>query len=386
MDLTLTDEQVALTEELHRVAERQIRPAARACEEAGEVSAGIRSALAGLGIASVPEEFGGEGVLDTVAGVLAVEELAWGDPGIAYDIASSMAASWLIGRVGTPAQQADLLPSLATPGAAGSAVALAVAEREAGAGVFNLETTVEELGDRVALTGRKYAVAGLGTAGTVLVAAGSPMPILWAVPTQAIPDGGASREGKLGLRSAATWGLRLDGVAVEPTSRLGGPEADAARVLLATKLLTAAISVGLARAAVEYATGYARERTAFGRPIGAFQGVSFLIAERAIGVDAARLLVWESASAADAGASTAELAPMVMAACGQAVAAAAGASDDAVQVLGGHGYMRDHPVELWYRDAMTLATLDAAWLTGDLYLGSRVAGSLAAGQPPGTTP
>ncbi|HLI55699.1 MAG TPA: acyl-CoA dehydrogenase family protein, partial [Actinomycetota bacterium] len=106
-------------------------------------------------------------------------------------------------------------------------------------------------------------------------------------------------------------------------------------------------------------------------PIGAFQGVSFMIAERAIGVDAARLLVWEAASALDAGAATEQVAPLVMVACGQAVAAATGASDDAVQVLGGHGYMRDHPVELWYRDAMTLATLDAPSLVTDLYLGAR---------------
>ncbi|HWD07721.1 MAG TPA: acyl-CoA dehydrogenase family protein [Actinomycetota bacterium] len=366
MDLTLTDEQAALTEELRRVAQRQIRPAARACEQAGGVSGKIRSALADLGVAGVPEEFGGQGSLDVVTGVLLAEELAWGDPGVAYDVLSSTAAAWLIGQAGAADQRAALLP-----GVAAGRCAVALAERE-GADLFALSTDVAEAGDRAALTGTKYAVAGFDRASSVLVVAGGPGgPSVWAVPAGALPAGASTHEEKLGLRSAATWRLRLDGVEVDTArSCLGGSPEEALRALLAAKLLTASINVGLARAAVEYASGYARERTAFGRPIGAFQGVSFMIAERAIGVDAARLLVWEAAAALDAGTATGDASRLVTAACGQAVTAAAGASDDAVQVLGGHGYMRDHPVELWYRDAMTLATLDAPWLLCDLFLGS----------------
>lgn len=393
LDLSLTDEQQALTEELHRVAERQIRPAARAFEEAEGVSAEVRRSLAELGVASVPEEYGGQGMLDTVTGVLVAEELAWGDPGVAYDLLSATAAGWLIGRAGTPAQQAALLPALVTADAGPAPVALALVEREAAGDLFNLETAVEESGDRLALTGRKYAVAGLGGAETVLVVAGGrraparePAPAVWAVPSTAIPPAAAAREEKLGLRSAATWRLQLDGIQVDPGACLGGGAPATLRALLGAKLLAAAISVGLARAAVEYATAYARERTAFGRPIGAFQGVSFMIAERAIGVDAARLLVWEAASALDRGVAIDETSRLVLAACGQAVSAAAGASDDAVQVLGGHGYMRDHPVELWYRDAMTLAALDPAWLAGDLFLGLSSSGSPSNGSPSSAYP
>ena len=104
-----------------------------------------------------------------------------------------------------------------------------------------------------------------------------------------------------------------------------------------------------------------------------------MIADRATDLEAARLLCWEAASALEADRQGADR--LVMAACGEAVAAALSASDDAVQVLGGHGYMRDHPVELWYRDAMTLATLDAPWLVGDLFLagGYQAGGLVAAG-------
>jgi alkylation response protein AidB-like acyl-CoA dehydrogenase len=91
-----------------------------------------------------------------------------------------------------------------------------------------------------------------------------------------------------------------------------------------------------------------------------------MIADRATDLDAARLLCWEAGWALEA--EREDAGRLVMAACGQAVAAAVAASDDAVQVLGGHGYMRDHLVELWYRDAMTLAALDAPWLIGDLFL------------------
>ncbi|TMK42142.1 MAG: hypothetical protein E6G66_16465, partial [Actinobacteria bacterium] len=214
----------------------------------------------------------------------------------------------------------------------------------------------------------KYAVPDPGSAGTLLVVANGPS--IWR------PGPGAAAlaaaEDKLGLRSARTLKLVLDGVEAE---RIGTGTTEVVAALLAAKLVTAGIALGLARAAVEYAAAYARERTAFGRPIGAFQGISFMIADRATDLEAARLLCWEAGWALEA--ARQDVGRLVMAACGQAVSAALAASDDAVQVLGGHGYMRDHPVELWYRDAMTLATLDAPWLVGDLFL----AGGYRAAEP-----
>jgi alkylation response protein AidB-like acyl-CoA dehydrogenase len=258
-------------------------------------------------------------------------------------------------RAATPEQQADLLPGLA----AGGRAALALTEREAGADIFRMETTAETS----RLRGTKYAVPDPGPDGELIVVAEGPS--IWRAATGAWAE--AVAEDKLGLRSARTLKLPLDGVEAEA---IGTGTDDVVAALLAAKLVTAGIALGLARAAVEYAAAYARERTAFGRPIGAFQGISFMIADRATDLDAARLLCWEAGWALDAARPGADR-RLVMAACGQAVAAAVAASDDAVQVLGGHGYMRDHPVELWYRDAMTLATLDAPWLIGDLFLAGR---------------
>jgi alkylation response protein AidB-like acyl-CoA dehydrogenase len=217
-------------------------------------------------------------------------------------------------------------------------------------------------GETGRLHGTKYAVPDPGPDGALIVVAEGPS--IWRpAPGATGTWADAVAEDKLGLRSARTLKLSLDGVEAEG---IGTATEDVVAALLGAKLVTAGIALGLARAAVEYAAAYARERTAFGRPIGAFQGISFMIADRATDLDAARLLCWEAGWALDAARPGADR--LVMAACGQAVAAAAAASDDAVQVLGGHGYMRDHPVELWYRDAMTLATLDAPWLIGDLFL------------------
>ena len=361
MDLRPTEEQESLVEVLHDFATSEIRPAARACEEAGEVAGPIRSALVDMGIcAGVAEAFGGQGAFDAVTALMIAEELAWGDPGVAHAVLAPGVVASVLQRAATPAEQADLLPALA----AGGGAALALAERDAGGDIFRMDATAEA--GRV--QGTKYAVPDPGPAGTLLVVAQGPS--LWRLPPGA-PI--ATAEDKLGLRSARTLKLVLDGVEAEP---IGTGVTEVVAALLAAKLVTAGIALGLARAAVEYAAAYARERSAFGRPIGAFQGISFMIADRATDLEAARLLCWEAGSALEAGRQDASR--LVMAACGQAVAAALSASDDAVQVLGGHGYMRDHPVELWYRDAMTLATLDAPWLVGDLFLAR---GYEAAGVP-----
>ena len=361
MDLRPTEEQQSLVEVLHDFAVSEIRPAARACEAAGEVAGPIRAALVEMGVCTgVGEAFGGQGTFDTVTALMIAEELAWGDPGVAYSVLAPGVVASVLQRAASPAQQADLLPPLA----AGGGAALALAERDAGADIFRMDATAAA----GQVHGIKYAVPDPGGEGTLLVVADGPS--LWRPGSGAV--GIATAEDKLGLRSARTLKLVLDSVEAE---RIGTGTTEVVAALLAAKLVTAGIALGLARAAVEYAAAYARERSAFGRPIGAFQGISFMIADRATDLEAARLLSWEAACALEAARQGADR--LVMAACGQAVAAAVAASDDAVQVLGGHGYMRDHPVELWYRDAMTLATLDAPWLVGDLFLarGYQVAGT-----------
>ena len=165
-------------------------------------------------------------------------------------------------------------------------------------------------------------------------------------------------EDKLGLQAAPTAVVHFDGAgsALDPSSELTA-------ALLWAKLMTGAIAVGCARASLEYASQYAIEREAFGKPIGAFQGVSFKIADMATEVDAARLAVWRAAWKIDRREAT--LAD-VAEANSLALQTAVKCGDDGVQVLGGHGYIRDHPVEKWFRDAVTLSVFDSPDLAGDV--------------------
>lgn len=359
MDLQPTEEQQAIVEALRDFSQNEIRPAARECEEAGQVSERIEKQLHEMGVAApVPEEFGGQGTFDAVTSVLVAEEIAWGDPGVAFSVLGSSLAATLVDLVGGDEQRRELLPRF-LEGARGS---VALAERDAGADLTQIEATSTDGW----LSGVKYGVVHADTARVRLAVARSGDALgLWLIPADAELD--ARPEDKLGLRSARTFKVVLDGV--EGAVPLGGPQVERGKLLpalLRAKLLNAAIALGLGRAALEYATTYAQERTAFGRPIGAFQAISFKIADRAMDLETARLFVWKAAWALEEGRDDAER--LVMAACGHAVAAGLAAADDGVQILGGHGYMRDHPEEMWYRDALTLATFDSPSMIGDLFL------------------
>lgn len=382
MNLEPTDEQQAITGVLRELADDQIRPAARACEEAGRVSDEVENHLRQMGVAApVPEELGGQGTFDATTSVMIAEEVARGDPGVAFSVLGGGLVATVIDLVGTPAQREALLPSLAE----GARGALLLAERDAGGDFSRIEAQAILHGDGHLLAGTKYGVVGADGHGPRIAVARRARPEralgLWLVPPSA--DLIAQPEDKLGLRSARTFKVMLDGT---PAGELlGGPAVDQRRVTLAllrAKLVNAGVALGLARAALEYATAYAKERTAFGRPIGAFQAIAFKIADRAMDVEAARLLTWKAAWVVDQGPDD----PMgaqraVMSACTQAVAAAVATADDAVQVLGGHGYMRDHPVELWYRDALTLATFDSPSMIGDLFLARAFEVSPASASP-----
>lgn len=366
MDLQITDEQRAIQEALQDFAANEIRPAARECEEAGQPSERVTKQLFEMGVAApVPEEFGGQGTFDAVTSVLIAEEIAWGDPGVAYGVLAPGLASTIIDLAGTDEQRAELLPRV-LEGAQGS---LALAERDAGADLSQIEASAELSGDVARLSGTKYAVPYADVAQIRLAVTRVDGALaIWLIPADA--ELIAKPEDKLGLRSSKTYKVELDGLEIPSGAILGGEDADQTKIksaLLRAKLLNAGIAIGLGRAAIEYATKYAQERTAFGRPIGAFQAISFKIADRAMDVESARLFVWEAAWAVDQGRDDAER--FVMEACGHAVAAAVAAADDGVQILGGHGYMKDHPEEMWYRDAMTLATFDSPSQIGDIFLG-----------------
>lgn len=349
-DLQLTDEQIALRDILHDLAAEVIRPAARACEAATKTSTEIASRIHEIGVvAPVAEEHGGGGVLDAVTYCIAAEELAWGNPGIAYQTLGSGMAAICIGLAGTDAQKDRYLPRFAEAGPAPTFVATG---EKLSAGDFDaFETTVD--GDKV--VGEKYGVLNATDAAFgIVVGRGSDGP--GAVIVGADSYEVVKPEDKMGLEAAPTSVVRFDTVG----EALAGPQLE--RALLWAKLMTGAIAVGCARASFEHAAQYATEREAFGKPIGAFQAISFKIADMAIAVDAAQVAVWHAAWALDADQATHA---QIAAANGHAIETAVRCGDDGVQVLGGHGYIKDHPVEMWFRDAVTLSVFDAPELLGD---------------------
>ena len=351
-DLELSEEQRVLRDTLREFAAEVVRPAARTAEEAGAVPDDLRRQIHELGVtAPVNEDLSAGLPLDFVTYCIAVEELAWGDPGIAYEAFGAGLGAVALALTGSDEQRAKYLPAFLESQPASAFVA--IGERLAAGDLESLETTI----DHGKAVGTKYGVVDADRASFGIVV-GRTDDRLGAVLFEG-SDGYeiVRREDKLGLQAAETSVVTFDG-AGEPLDH-----EHLERAILGAKLLVAALAVGTARASLEYASRYATEREAFGRPIGAFQGVSFKIADMAIAVDAARLAVWRAAWKLDNDAAT--LAD-VAEANGQALHAAVLCGDDGVQVLGGHGYIRDHPVEKWFRDAVTLSVFDSPDLAGDV--------------------
>ena len=362
-DLEPTEEQKALRETLHDFASEVLRPAARTAESARQVPDDLARRVHEIGVtAPVAEDFGGGGALDPVTYCIAAEELAWGDPGIAYQALGSGMAAIVLAEAGDEDVKQRFLPSFTEGDPPRSFVA--VGEKFAAGDLESLATTVDS--DKV--SGEKYGVLNAAEATVGVVVGRDHDGELAAAVVE--PGSGyeiVKPEDKLGLEAAPTSVVRFDGTGTALTAGAGLTKA-----LLWTKLLTGALAVGSARASLEYASQYATEREAFGKAIGAFQAISFKIADMAIEVDAARVAVWRAAWKLDRGEGT--LAD-VGEAVGQALATAVRCGDDGVQILGGHGYIRDHPVEKWFRDAVTLSVFDAPEVLGD----SMVARSVFAG-------
>lgn len=352
-DLQPTDEQKALRDTLHDFAAEVLRPAARACEEARSTAPEIARQAHEIGVtAPLAEEFGGAGLFDAVTHCIVAEELAWGDPGIAYQLLGSGAAAMVLGVAGSPSQKQSYLPAFGDAEPPRSYVA--IGEKTAAGDLESLETSVD--GDKVC--GTKYGVLDPGRA-QVGIVVGRSNDALGAVAVDASAEiEVVKEEDKLGLEAASTSVVSFD-VAGEEL----GPGPKLTNAILRTKLLTGALALGCARASLEYASQYATEREAFGKPIGAFQAISFKIADMATEVDAARLSVWRAAWKLDRGEATLS---DVAEANGMALSAAVRCGDDGVQILGGHGYIRDHPVEKWFRDAVTLSVFDAPDAVGDM--------------------
>ena len=347
----LSTEQRALRELAHDFAERELRPIAREWDEREDCPPELLRKAAGLGLTShaIPAEHGGGGV-SAVSSALVAEELGWGDAGLSAPIGATLFPVRPLVGFGTAAQQERWLPRLASE--EGCLAAIAFTEPGAGSDVAGIQSTARREGDEYVLNGEKCYITNGGIAELTVVFAKFDGAVTAFLVEAGDPGVSAGRkEPKLGLRASYTGSIRFDEARL-PADRLlgeeGGGLAIAMDFFMHSRPQVAASALGVARAAFEYATAYANERRAFGKPLMSKQGVSFKLAEMGMRVEAARLLVWRAAAALDAGEDAGLLGSYAKA---FAADSAMWVTTEAVQVLGGAGIMRDHPVERWLRDA-----------------------------------
>jgi alkylation response protein AidB-like acyl-CoA dehydrogenase len=350
-----TEEQALVVETVRAFAEKEIRPLARECDESRRIPPALLQRAHELGLVAnaLPAQAGGGGERSALTGALVAEELAWGDLSLALAILCPALAAFPLADFGSEAQQREWLPRYA--GEAFVPGALAVVEPRFGADAFRPETTARRDGkDAWLLDGRKCLVPWLEGDGALLVSAREDGPArLFLVPRDA-PGLVATPERNLGIQALPTVELALDGVRVPDAARLG--DADLASVVARGRVALAATGVGVARAAFEIARDYARERHAFGAPIATKQAIAFKLADMAIEIDGARLLVWRAAWRLDQGDDAVRDATL---AYQQVRRVALQACDGAVQVLGGHGYTREYLPEMHLRNARGYAAFEA---------------------------
>ena len=355
---TLTEEQRELQALAHGFAERELRPIALEWDEREDFPRELVAKAARLGLTShaIPAEYGGGGV-PAVTSSLIAEELSWGCAGLSAPIGATMFLVRPLLYAATEEQRQRWLTRLASE--EGCLAAIAFTEPGAGSDFAAIQATARREGGEYVLNGEKCYVTNGGIAELTLVFAkvdGGITAFMLEAGDPGVSTG--RKELKLGLRASHTGSILLEDARI-PADRLIGEEGQGFLIAMDffehSRPQVAAGAVGIARAAFEYATEYARERHAFGKPLISKQGVSFKLAEMAMQIEASRLLVWRAASAVDEGRDAGLLGSYAKA---FAADAAMRAATDAVQILGGAGIMRDHPVEKWLRDAKVLQIVE----------------------------
>jgi len=352
-----TDEQELVRETMAGFAREVLRSAAREADEKGAVPEDVvnRGWELGLVQSGIPEQFGGYGdARSAITGALLLEELGYGDAAIALELLAPRLVTIPLTALGTDAQRARWLPRFA--GDHYVAASAAFSEPRWDFDPTALATHAERQGGDWVITGTKCLVPLADRADVILVYASTPNGMgAFLVERGAGGLTLGEREMNMGIKALATYPITLEGVRVPAASRLGGDDTNVAPLVDASRIAVAALATGIARAAFDYARDYAKERRAFGVAIGQKQAIAFKLADMAIEIDAMRLLAWEAAWKLDRGEPATRECYLAK---DYASRAALSVADNALQVLGGHGYIRDHLVELLLRNARGLASFD----------------------------
>jgi alkylation response protein AidB-like acyl-CoA dehydrogenase len=395
----LSAEQLEMKQWIHEFAEKKIRPAASEWDEKEEMPWPLIQEAAEVGIYSVDflqQTFAGDAT--GLLGPVAQEELFWGDAGIGLAIMGSSLAAAGIFASGTPDQVMQWIPECyGTPDEI-KLGAFAVTEPNAGSDVRSLKTTAKRDGSDWVINGTKVFITNGGIADTHVVVAsvdpdlGAKGQATFVVPkgTKGISQG--QKHKKMGIRASHTAEVVLDDCRIPGDYLLGGDDKLEARLAKAkeghvgkgsgalrtfemTRPLVGAQAIGIARAAYEYALDYAKEREAFGRPIIENQAIAFKLADMCTEIEASRLLVWHAAWMAaqqkDFDKGQGSMSKL------KAGETAVWVTEQAIQILGGYGYIREYPVERWHRDSKIYTIFEGTSEIQRLVISRAISGSRA---------
>jgi acyl-CoA dehydrogenase len=355
IDFTLTEEQEALRMLVRRFAQKEIVPIAAQLDHEQRHSPEIVEGYFRLGLLhfSVPERWGGAG-LGSLEGCLLAEELGAADGGVAACLGGNHLGLIPLLSAGSLELKQELLPRHCS---GPNLTAFCLTEPDAGSDVGALRTTARLQGDEYVITGSKRFITNGGVAALFAVFAAEDPQLgrkgisAFMVPADLPGVSRGKKEDKMGQRSTDTREVIFQDVHIPARYRLG-KGLDGFKIAMATldesRPEVGSAAVGIARAALESATAYAKERIQFGLPIASQQGIQFMLADMAIKLEAARLLCWHAAWLHDHGTSNTKESAIAKCFAGDT---AMQVTVDAVQVLGGYGYMKEYPVERYMRDA-----------------------------------
>jgi alkylation response protein AidB-like acyl-CoA dehydrogenase len=352
---TLTEEEVLFREATRDFAEKRVKPRVMDMDRAGKLPRELIDELFTLGVMGIeiPQSYGGAGS-NFLMSILAIEELARIDPAVAVcvDVQNTLVNNALL-RWLTPEQQARFLPRLARD----TVGAYALSEPDSGSDAFGMVTQAKLDGDSFILNGRKMWITNGAEAGVYLLFANADPSkgykgITGFIVERDFPGFSVGKkEDKLGIRASSTCELILEDVRVPRTnvvSEVGQGYKVAIETLDEGRIGIGAQMVGLAQGAFDAALEYSKERKQFGKAIAEFQAIQFQIAEMAIDIEAARLMVYNTARMKEAGQSFVRQAAMTKYFCSQVGERVA---SQALEIFGGVGFTKDFPAEKFYRDA-----------------------------------
>jgi alkylation response protein AidB-like acyl-CoA dehydrogenase len=357
IDFTLSEEQEMLSSAMQRFAQERVRKLFREAEEDGQLADSVVRGGWDLGLlpTMIPEAHGGFGEYSALTAVVAVEQLGWGDLASALAILAPNLVAIPVLLAGTEAQQSGILPDFVQESP--PAVTAALIEPTIQFDPRALQTTAVRDGDVVVLNGTKTMVPMADSAELFLVYAnenGRTQAFLVSSEADGLKIG--ERNQLMGLGALPLFRVTFENCRIPAGSRLGGEAGSDFDLLINhSRVALGALAVGVARAGFEYARDYAKQRVQFGEPVAHRQSIAFMLADMAMDVDGARLMVWEAAWLLDQKEDATKACTVMKQFVDDMVLRVA---DAAVQTLGGYGYIREYPVELWLRNARGFATFD----------------------------